>query len=173
MMTRKIRYALAAFALIFGGAAVPSNAGTIFFLGELTDDALLGAFHTGPGNFVDEYRFTLANAGNIFGDVTLTDGTNRGIVLNGITLLADGKGIGSDDGAFAFSGLLTDVTYSLLVDGDVFLKNTNPGGFFPGYFGKLKFEATTTTPAPEPSTFVLAGVGLLAFGVAMRRRLFG
>jgi PEP-CTERM motif-containing protein len=172
---RRLSCALAAIALAATGAAnaIPivtnHNLGTI----DAGGNAFIGQEFTHSGDYIDKFNFTFADPGSLLGLVQVFDNKFVDIDLNSISLFSGGKLLGSQGFEFAFDNLLAGVAYSLVIDVDVTSKFSNVFAKAE-YKGKAFNDGTPPpTDVPEPGSFALAGVSLLALSVLMRRRLFG
>lgn len=167
---------IAAAALIALGAGTASAASctSSFTLGSMgpPGGALLGNTFKSSGDFTDCYSFSLASdavalgltlefdVGSILNiDITkisLSGGTLASAVSSGVNAWIPGGTF------FGFSGLGAG-TYELAIAGSV----TPQWGLFnhTGYNGVL-----TTAPVPEPETYAMLALGLVAAGWTARRR---
>lgn len=115
------------------------------------------------GIFQDVYSFTLANPGDLSGNVLAINFAGYNILGLTVTLQDSSFAvIGSDaspDTGFTFSNLAAG-NYALNLLG---FANGSTGGFYAG--GMI----ATTVPEPESYALMLAGLGIVGF-VAARRR---
>ena len=173
-MTNKIRCALATLALIVSGAA---SANTVNW-GPISAPDTRDLYNTfnifdGSGSFHDDYNFSLSSLVNSFGGIVVVDPLLNWTDLDvfSVKLYKGATLVGSDNsiGSFNFSNLGAG-NYTLRVDGEIdqHLALTFQDSY---YDGSISFT-TGTTAVPEPSTLLLAGIGLLGVAFAMRRRLF-
>lgn len=171
-MIRTLRLSIASLALAASGAAHATLIDNLGTLGPSGTQTFSHSFSS-PGDFSDEYQFTLLSSANAFGGILILDSVLNKFDINVecLSLWRDGVFLDASSPAtgFEFSGL-SDGTYSLLVRGTV-----------SRVFGRLDQDvayrlqiATLTTPTsvPEPSTLVLFGASLIGLG-AMRRRRAG
>jgi PEP-CTERM motif-containing protein len=161
----KLKSLAAAIALVASAPAFSE----VFDLGTL--DTALPLYHSFAdfqGAFTDIYTFTLADSSNhtLVGDTTTINAGNWwNVALSSVSL--SGTGIAStlvdanpNDG-FSFQSLSGQGSYSLTVKGTVSGTGMNGvNGIYAGYVSAV----------PEPHTIGLALMGLLATGVALRRR---
>jgi hypothetical protein len=173
MFTKKIRYALGVLALV---AAASANAAVItkdYYWGPITapDDKLVFHAFGDEIEFKDIYHFTLTNAANSFGGVFELDFSRHlDIDLDYVSLVGPGGYSQTDysPGTFSFLGLGAG-DYSFIIRGDVDGNDNNHEVV--SYLGSIEFKKNYTAVS-EPSTFALAGLGLLGLALVMRRRLF-
>lgn len=173
---------IAAAALIALGAGTASAASctSSFALGSMGPPGaqLLGNAFTSVGDFTDCYSFTLASSAVALGltlefegiynissaldiDITkisLSGGTLASAVSSGIDAFIPGGTF------FGFSGLGAG-TYELAIAGSVTSKPYGGQINYSGYNGVL-----TTAPVPEPETYAMLALGLVAAGWSARRR---
>lgn len=159
----KVRALAAAVGLL---AATPVFADT-YDLGLLDmTKPLYHAFSDFAGKFTDVYTFTLPSyAEGVTGDTTTINfGDLWNVQLASATLSGPGIKSQSDtnpNDGFSFMGLTGGGSYSLSISGTVDGKGfAGANGIYAGYI----------SPVPEPENIALALVGLLATGVALRRR---
>jgi len=171
---RRVSSALAAIALLAAGAASATPIVTNHNLGSIDagEGAFIGQEFTHSGDYIDKFNFTFKDAGSLLGVLKIFDNPFIDVDLNSVSLFSGGKFLGSQGFDFAFDNLLAGVAYSLVVDVDVVRKPFNVFAKAE-YKGKAFNYGTPPTSVPEPGSFALAGVSLLALGVLMRRRLFG
>src|SRR5690242_3590742 len=148
MTTKKIKLAFAAFALALAGSA---NASIINW-GSITapDHKDFGNTFFLPGDFSDEYRFTLTGGADSVGGLLEIDlWSYLSIDIKDVTLSFGGADIGSftNPSKFSFAGLAAGA-YSLFVNGHV---GVDLGGLNPvvGYKGSIDFNRAATR-VPEP-----------------------
>jgi hypothetical protein len=172
---RRLSCALAAIALLATGAASATPIVTQHDLGKIDagDAAFIGQDFTHSGDYIDKFNFTFTDAGSLSGALKIFDNPFIDVDLNSVSLFSGGKYLGSQGRDFAFTNLLAGVAYSLVVDVDVTKKKFSNVFAKAEYKGKAYNYGTPPTSVPEPGSFALAGVSLLALGVLMRRRLFG
>lgn len=159
----KVRALVAAMGLL---AAAPAFS-TTYDLGLLDmTKPLYHAFTDYTGSFTDIYTFTLPSyTQGVTGDTTTVNfGDLWNVQLDSATLTGTGIGSQSDtnpNDGFSFMGLAGGGSYSLALAGTVDGK---------GFSGSTGIYAGYISPVPEPENIALALVGLLATGVALRRR---
>jgi hypothetical protein len=179
----KLKSLAAALALVAGAPAMAACSDT-FELGVMGPPALraIGNSFSSAQSFEDCYNFTLPGAADALGLTLEWDrSARRDIELDGITLVGAGMTQSFDLGessshpglsSFSFSNLLAG-SYQFVVAGDVTgLDGGLLGGGLVGYSGMF---ATSTgsaiaAPVPEPETYVMLALGLLAMGWVARRR---
>lgn len=167
-----------AFALtLLAGSPAMAACTETFNLGVMGSPALrfIGNDFTSSQRFEDCYNFTLSGPSNAFGLTFEFDGSvRRNIDLTSITLSGGSLAHSMSDtstSTFSFSNLLAGA-YQLVVMGDVTGRNGGfLGGGWVGYVGALATSAATVTPpVPEPETYAMLAIGLLAVGSVMRKR---
>lgn len=136
---------------------------------------LLGNSFGSVQHFNDCYNFTLNSSASAEGIVLGGDASlRRDIDLGSITLTGGSLShslVDSTPTAFSFNDLLAG-TYQLIVSGNVTGKN---GGFLGGGlvgYGGVMFASPSSVvaPIPEPKTYALLALGLIAMGWVVRRR---
>ncbi len=164
-------------ALVTGAPAMAACTDT-FNLGVMGPPALrvIGNNFSSVQRFEDCYNFTLNGPTDSFGFTFAFDGSvRRNIDLASITIsggsltqpIAD-----TSVSSFSFSNLLAGA-YQFVIAGDVTGRNGGLfGGGLVGYAGVFATATSTaiTTPVPEPQTYALLALGLLAVGAVVRRR---
>jgi hypothetical protein len=165
---KKLTYTLAVLALAVAGSA---NA-KIINLGTITapeNETFYRVFEHAD-EYTDRIDFVLTSAASLTGSVLDADELWSGMDtdIEWVSLYRGSSLLGTDTSASSFSiASLAAGAYSLFVRSDV------DGHWGDGRFrASLSFAAAPTTSVPEPGTLALAGMGLLALGFAMRRRLF-
>jgi hypothetical protein len=163
-------------ALVAGSPAMAACTDT-FNLGVMGPPALrvIGNDFGSTQHFEDCYNFTLSGPAESFGFTFDFDGSiRRDIDLTSITLSGGSLAHSIDDtsaSTFSFSNLLAGA-YQFVVTGDVSGRNGGfLGGGLVGYTGAFATSAVTVAaPVPEPKTYALLALGLLAVGSVVRRR---
>jgi PEP-CTERM motif-containing protein len=136
----------------------------------------IGNSFGGAQSFEDCYNFTLTGSADSLGFTWEWDGSGRrDIDLDSITLTGGGLSQALSDpsaSSFSFSNLLAG-TYQFVIAGDVTGANGGfLGGGLVGYGGAFATSAgaAIAAPVPEPKTYVMLALGLLAMGWVARRR---
>ncbi|MDQ2639206.1 MAG: FxDxF family PEP-CTERM protein [Pseudomonadota bacterium] len=168
----KIRHLLAAALLVVSAPsmAVPIQAN--FNLGSLgvPGVAAIGNAFTAPGEYQDNYSFSISESASASGLVLELDPWwNRlNLDVTAISLSGIGSFFGPAGlGVYNF-GTLSAGTYTL----SIFSNVTSTRGLFTdsvGYAGLLGLK-DSATQVPEPATLALFGLGLLGVAFAARRR---
>jgi hypothetical protein len=127
-------------------------------------------------HFNDCYNFTLDGSADAEGMVLGLDASprQRDIHLGSISLSGGSLSSSLIDPTvttFSFNDLLAGA-YQLVISGDVTGRNGGVfGGGFVGYGGALVVAASSVVaPVPEPKTYALLALGLIAMGWVVRRR---
>ncbi len=163
-------------ALVAGSPAMAACTDT-FSLGVMGPPALqvFGNSFGSTQHFEDCYNFTLNGPADSFGLTLEWDGSlRRNIDLNSVTLSGGGLSgslVDSTASSFSFSNLLAGA-YQFVVTGDVTGRNGGLfGGGLVGYGGVFAtVGASVAAPVPEPKTYALLALGLVAVGWTVRRR---
>lgn len=172
----KFRSLAALLALVVAGPAVAACTET-FNLGVMGPPALrvFGNDFSSAQSFEDCYNFTLNGPADSFGLTFTLDGSaRRDIDLDSITLTGGSLIDAVTDtsaSTFSFSNLLAG-TYQFVIAGDVTGRNGGfLGGGLVGYGGAFATAgASIAAPVPEPKTYALLVLGLIAVGSVVRRR---
>jgi hypothetical protein len=164
-------------ALVTGAPAMAACTDT-FNLGVMGPPALrvIGNSFGSTQSFEDCYNFTLNGPADSFGFTLEFDGSvRRNIDLTSVTLSGGSLVHSIEDTSsttFSFSNLLAGA-YQFVVMGDV---TGRDGGLFGGgtvgYAGAFATAANTAiaAPVPEPKTYAMLALGLIAVGSVVRRR---
>lgn len=164
-------------ALVTGAPAMAACTDT-FNLGVMGPPALrvIGNSFGSAQSFEDCYNFTLNGPADSFGFTLEFDGSvRRNIDLTSVTLSGGSLVHSIEDSSattFSFSNLLAGV-YQFVIAGDVTGRDGGfLGGGMVGYAGAFSTVGSTaiTTPVPEPKTYALLALGLIAVGSVVRRR---
>jgi PEP-CTERM motif len=179
----KLKSLAAVLALVASAPAMAACSDT-FELGVMGPPALRGIGNSfgSAQSFEDCYNFTLTGTADSFGLTLEWDGSaRRDIALDGIMLVGGGMTQSFDLSessslpnlsSFSFSNLLAG-SYQFVVAGDVTGSNGGfLGGGLVGYSGMFATSAGSAiaAPVPEPKTYVMLALGLLAMGWVARRR---
>jgi hypothetical protein len=164
-------------ALVTGGPAMAACTQT-FNLGVMGPPALrfFGNDFSSTRHFEDCYNFTLSGPTDSLGLAWELDASwTRDIDLDSVTLTGGSLVsalVDTSASSFSFSNLAAGV-YQFVVAGDVTGRNGGLfGGGVVGYFGSFETQRATgvAAPVPEPKTYALLALGLLAVGWTVRRR---
>ncbi len=164
-------------ALVAGSPAAMAACTSSFNLGVISSPSahLIGNGFGTPQHFEDCYNFSLDAPSHARGFTFEFDGsTRRDIGLTSVSLSGGGLTsslVDTSPASFSFSNLLAGV-YQFVVTGEVTGRSGGLlGGGTVGYVGAVATTtASVTTPVPEPQTYALLALGLVAVGVVVRRR---
>jgi hypothetical protein len=163
-------------ALVTSGPAMAACTDT-FNLGVMGPPALrlIGNDFGSAQQFEDCYDFTLNGPADSFGFTLEFDGSvRRNIDLTSITITGGSLTQAVSDvsaSSFSFSNLLAGA-YQFVIAGEVTGRNGGfLGGGLVGYGGVFATTGTAVAaPVPEPKTYALLALGLIAVGSVVRRR---
>lgn len=162
----KIRHWLGAALLVVSAPsmAISIDLGT---LGVPGGAAIGNDFYT-PGEYQDEFKFSIVENANAGGLVLELDPFWNSLNINVTSIVL--SGIGSFAGPAPLGlydfGVLSAGTYTLSVLSSVTGTASKTGV---GYFGLLSLKDAPTR-VPEPGTFALLGLGLMGVAFAVRRK---
>lgn len=146
-----------------------------FNLGVMGPSALriFGNDFSSPQSFEDCYNFTLSAPADASGRVLEWDlSLLRNIDIDTVSLTGGGLSsalIDTSPSRFSFSNLAAGV-YQFVVIGSVTGRRGYEWFDSVGYAGSLTTAYATTAPVPEPETYAMLALGLLAVGWTVRRR---
>jgi len=164
-------------ALVTGAPAMAACTDT-FNLGVMGPPAVrvIGNSFDSAQSFEDCYNFTLDGPADSFGFTLEFDGSvRRNIDLTSITLSGGSLTHSIEDTSattFSFSNLLAGA-YQFVIMGDVIGRDGGfLGGGLVGYAGGFATAGSTAiaAPVPEPKTYAMLALGLIAVGAVVRRR---
>jgi hypothetical protein len=164
-------------ALSAGSPAMAACTDT-FSLGVMGPPALrvIGNDFSSVQHFEDCYNFTLNSPADSLGFTFALDlSGRRNIDLTSITISGGSLGqsiVDTSASSFSFNNLLAGV-YQFVIAGDVTGSNGGfLGGGLVGYTGVFATSGSTAiaAPVPEPETYAMLALGLLAVGSVVRRR---
>jgi hypothetical protein len=163
-------------ALVTGGPAMAACTDT-FNLGVMGPPGLgvFGNDFSSVQHFEDCYSFTLNSPADSLGLTWELDASwSRDIDLTSVTLTGGSLVsalVDTSTSSFSFNNLAAGV-YQFIVTGDVTGRNGGLlGGGVVGYGGIFATSrAPVAAPVPEPKTYALLALGLLAVGWTVRRR---
>jgi hypothetical protein len=173
----KLKSLAAALALVASAPAFAACSAT-FELGVMGPPGVqsIGNSFGGVQSFEDCYNFTLSDSADSLGFTWEWDGSaRRNIDLGSVTLTGSALTQSFNDpsaSSFSFSNLLAG-TYQVVIAGDVTGANGGfLGGGLVGYGGAFSTSAgsAVAVPVPEPKTYVMLALGLVAMGWVARRR---